>query len=376
MSAGRAEILVVGGYGEVGRLLAKQLECAYPGCVVVGGRNPERATSVRARHIDVDDVASIEVALDGVATVVACVRQREPHLLRAAVRRGLAYTSIAPPPMDWPGLEPLRTSAPKTGARVIVGAGIEPGISSILARELAKSVGEVDSIETALLLAVGDNYGADSMAFILDEIGERYVSRIDGQWTPTYAFERAKRIEFPPPFGPRHAFTMPFTDHRYYPMTLGARTSIARIALDPPWLGPVLSLCLRLGVRARLGRKGGRRGLHEIMDRLRRRYAGRDHFSLVVEMRGMNGRFARATLYGHQQARATATSAAATTEALHAGEVSPGVWLAEEAIAPAPFLARIAKQGLIPTFEEGTLEARNTDSARKRNRARRFERPM
>lgn len=89
-------ILIVGGYGEVGRRLAAQLEATQPNRVIVAGRHPEQASGVPARRVDVDDVASIERALDGVGVVVACVRQREPHLLRAAVRRGIAYTSIAP----------------------------------------------------------------------------------------------------------------------------------------------------------------------------------------------------------------------------------------------------------------------------------------
>jgi len=35
-------------------------------------------------------------ALDGIGTVMACVQQRELHVLREAVSRGLAYTDIAP----------------------------------------------------------------------------------------------------------------------------------------------------------------------------------------------------------------------------------------------------------------------------------------
>ncbi len=159
------QILIVGGYGEVGRRLAAQLEATQPGRVIVGGRHPEQVSGVRARAIDVDDPASIEQALDGVSVVVACVRQREPHLLRAAVRRGIAYTSIAPPWMPWPDTDPLRAEAERTGARVVLAAGLEPGISSVLVRAAAERLGRVDAVETALLLGLGDAYGADSMAF-------------------------------------------------------------------------------------------------------------------------------------------------------------------------------------------------------------------
>jgi hypothetical protein len=70
------DILIVGGHGEVGRRFAAQLESAHPGRVVVAGRNPERAAGLRSRRIDVDAPDSIASALVGVATLVACVRER------------------------------------------------------------------------------------------------------------------------------------------------------------------------------------------------------------------------------------------------------------------------------------------------------------
>lgn len=345
------EILIVGGYGEVGGRIAAILRETHGGAVVVAGRNPERASDVAARRIDVNEEGSIESALRGVGLVVACVRQREPRLLRAAVRLGIAYTSIAPPQMPPASIVPLHAEAQRTGARIVLGAGIEPGISSVLARIGADRVGKVDAVETALLLGVADVYGADSMAFILDELGQSYAVHIDGCATPTYAFDRATLVEFPAPIGMRRAFTMPFSDQLYFPTTLGARTSIARLALDPPWLAEVVSALTRLGAR-RWMRRGGAHAMHGTVARLRALYAGRDEFALVVEVRG-GGRIMRSTLLGRAQAHATAAGAAAIAEALYAREVeTPGVWLAEQVVAPAAFLARLATRGLVPVTTE------------------------
>lgn len=71
-----AEILIVGGYGEVGRRVASQLDAQFGDRIVVGGRNPDRASDRRAKRIDVDDPASVDAALDGVGVVMACVLQR------------------------------------------------------------------------------------------------------------------------------------------------------------------------------------------------------------------------------------------------------------------------------------------------------------
>jgi saccharopine dehydrogenase (NAD+, L-lysine-forming) len=344
------EVLIVGGYGEVGRRIARLLEAAQPGSVVVAGRNPERAAGP-ARRIDVDDVASIDAALAGIDVVVACVRQREPHLLRAAVRRGIAYTSIAPPWMPWPELEPLHVEAQRTGARIVAATGLEPGISSMLARIAAERLGTVDAIETALLLGVGDAYGADSMAFLLAELAERYDVLVDGRPRAARGFGASKRVAFPAPIGERLAYTIPFRDQLYYPRTLGARTSIAWIALEPAWLGRAVAMIARLGGRALTRRSGARTAIHRWTDVLHRRYAGADRFALVVEVRG-GDRVVRVSLVGRQQAHATAVGASAIAQALFTREVSaPGIWLAEQVIEPDRFLARLAAAGLVPTVD-------------------------
>jgi saccharopine dehydrogenase (NAD+, L-lysine-forming) len=344
------EILVVGGYGEVGRRLAMLLEETHPHRVIVGGRHPERAPGARARRIDVDDPASVEEALDGVSAVAVCVLPRKPHLLRACIRRGLAYTSIAPLWTPRSVVQTMREEATRTGARIVLAAGIEPGISSVLARVGADRIGTVDTIQTALLLGVGDAYGSDSMAFILDEIGQPYTVTVDGWAEPIHAFERPAVIAFPAPLGPRRAYAMPFRDQVYYPLTLGAKTAIARLALDPPWLGAVVANLTKLGARAWVRRKGGRNAMRGLTERLRRRYAGRDQFALVVEVRG-GGQMLRSTLVGRGQAQATAIGAAAIVEALVTREQNkPGVWLAEQVIDPRRFLERLRTHGLVPVI--------------------------
>src|SRR3990172_8106795 len=110
-----ADILVVGGYGVVGRRIAARLAPDFPDRIVIAGRDERRAEALcrelgrgsRARRIDVDDAASIGPALDGVGTVVTWVAQRELHLLRPSIARGVAYTDIAPRLAFWQGAEEM-----------------------------------------------------------------------------------------------------------------------------------------------------------------------------------------------------------------------------------------------------------------------------
>jgi saccharopine dehydrogenase (NAD+, L-lysine-forming) len=359
------DILIVGGYGIVGQRIAADLAPDYPSRIVVAGRHVERATQfaatlghgVRGRPIDVDDPASIAAALDGVGLVVSCIDQREPHVLRAAIAHGLAYTDITPHLMQRRPTEAMKTDAVRSGARILLGAGLAPGISSMFARLGADRVGDVVRVESNVLLSIGDIFGPASRSYITDEIALPYTVQVDGRPQAAHAFSRAAQVIFPPPLGSRTAYLFPFSDQVGFPDTLGANTALARLALDPPWLGRALSTLVRFGVPSLLRRRAGaRERFNRLVGWLQQRYAGRDWYGLVVEVQGTDGT-ARVSLSGRGQAGVTAIGAAALVRALYEGEVErPGIWLAEQIVPLGPFRDRLAARGLVPLIE-GALVA-------------------
>src|ERR687897_2743353 len=213
MSKG-TDILITGGYGTVGRRVAVDLAPDYPDRVVVAGRSAEKAAQlavelghgVRGRRVDVGDPLSVEAALEGVGVVLSCIDQPEPHLLRAAFRRGLAYTDIAPHLITRRPTEAMKGEAAKTGARIVLGAGLAPGISSLLARLGADRVGAVESVESNVLLSVGDTYGPASRAYLMEEDALPYAARIEGREMPMRPFAASASVNFAPPLGERTAY--------------------------------------------------------------------------------------------------------------------------------------------------------------------------
>ena len=190
----------------------------------------------------------------------------------------------------------------------------------------------------------------DSMNFILEELAQEYSILVDGERQPARAFTRSVQVEFPAPIGRRRAYTMPFTDQRYYPMTLHARTSVARISIDPPWVGRLLAGLARLGnLSADPHRRAAIEGLRK---RLQLRYADHNLFALLVEVRS-GEKAIHLSLTGHRQAAATAAGAVTTAEALANREMDrSGLWLAEQVLNTGPFLSRLAAMGLVPVITE------------------------
>lgn len=352
--AERATILIVGGYGEVGRRIAAHLAPAYPERIVVAGRNRLKASNLAARlghgvrsmRLDIDDRAAIEAAVRGVTLVVTCVRQREPHLLHAAVEHGLAYTDIAPFGI-WREAVALRATAQAKAARIVLGAGLVPGISSVMARAAAERLGEVDVLHTSLLLATGDAFGPDALDYLLAEVTRSFVVVEDGEARSVRSFTDGRRVRFPPPIGSRVAYRAPFTDQLSYPETLGARTAACRLALDPPWVTALVAALVRSRVAYLTDRPVFRQAIKRFIVTLQRAYAGRDRYALVVEAGSRIGGSLRLSVTGHNQSEGTAIGAALIAAALDRGEVDcPGVWFPEQVIAVDPFFAGLSAQGL------------------------------
>ena len=356
------DMLIVGGMGVVGRRIAAELAPDYPGRVVVAGRSLPRATElaatighgVRGRRIDIAERSSIAAALEGVATVISCIDQPGRALLSAAIARGLRYTDITPHLTELgrgAAYDAINFAAQASGATVVLGTGIVPGISNVMVRSLADALGGADEIETALLLSAHDVSGPASFDYFLQELTMYFDIRVEGNDRPVRPFSDPRMIAFPSPIGPRLAYLFLFSDQVLYPRTVGATTALTRLALEPAWLARVLAAVVGSGVARLMAIEGLR---HAIARRRRDRPSSEGaRFALRVDVR-YEGRTRYATLPGQTQADAAAAGAAGVARPLIDGEiVRPGAWMPEQVINAEAFLLRLATRGLRVEFADG-----------------------
>src|SRR5512144_1868324 len=86
---------------------------------------------------------------------MSCIDQPRRRLLHAAIERGLRYTDITPHLVQLgrgDAYEKIGTAARASGARLVLGTGIVPGISNVIVRALADALGGADVIETSCSL--------------------------------------------------------------------------------------------------------------------------------------------------------------------------------------------------------------------------------
>jgi len=348
-------ILIVGGSGVVGRRIAAELAPDYGNQVIIAGRNLDRAKivaakigrDVRFREVDVNAPTSIAAALEDVAIVISCIDQPRRDVLHTAIERGLQYTDITPHLTELgrgTAFENIDAAARKSGARVVLGTGIVPGISNVMVRAIADALGGAEQIETSLQLSARDVAGPASFDYFLQELSMPFVVHVDGEDRQARAFSKPRPVVFPPPIGARPAYFFPFSDQVLYPRTLGARTAITRLALEPASLARLLAFGVRTGAASLISRETVR---HTIASLHKSRAPSDDTlFALRVDVTN-HGHSGHATLLGHAQADAAAAGAAAVVRSLLDGEVDePGAWMPEQVIDPKRFFSRLATRGL------------------------------
>ena len=70
---------------------------------------------------------------------------------------------------------------------------------------------------------------------------------VDGEDRPARPFSLPRVVEFPPPVGAQQAYLFPFSDQVLYPRTIGVRTALTRLAIEPAWLARALSMVTKSG---------------------------------------------------------------------------------------------------------------------------------
>jgi hypothetical protein len=176
---------IVGGYGHVGRQVARVLVGHYR--LRLGGRDPgqgqhfnHRELNGRAevRELDLWDARSLAAFCSGCELVINCAGPSYKVLDRVA----LAALASGADYLDVGGDDPLHHVLPAqlpTGRRVVLSAGMLPGLSGLFPKVLAASFERVDTVRcyavglgrlstTAaedFLLSLGNGYGQASMGW-------------------------------------------------------------------------------------------------------------------------------------------------------------------------------------------------------------------
>ncbi|NVI99081.1 saccharopine dehydrogenase NADP-binding domain-containing protein [Myxococcus sp. AM009] len=344
------DILVVGGYGQVGQEVVRILAPSFPGRVVVAGRSRAKAESLarrtgegtRARALDV--TASDAVAhLNGVALVVMCLDQQASSFVEYCLRSGLDYVDVSASEVSLAAFERLAPVAAQSGSTAVLSVGVAPGLTQVLAARAASLLDTVEQLDLFVLLGGGDIHGAAAIEWTLENLSAPFDVYRQGQLHRVHGFHEATWVHFPGEARPRRAWRFNFPDQRTVARTLSVPTVSTWLCFDPPGLGRLAALAVRLGMGRLLRWPPLRRVATWLALRV---HAGSDVCSVLAQARGHSAGMPATrvmTLQGRREAMLTGRVAAEVARELLAGHgPGSGVLHLEQFVDSEPFLRRVA----------------------------------
>lgn len=210
-------ILLIGGYGHVGKLIAERIKEYDYGVVIIAGRDIDKAkrtameidSKFQWAAFDVDEFGNREKELvDRSDIIVVCLDQSKLDFAEYSLRRGKIYLDITAKSDFLEQLGKLDDLAKDNRSLAIISLGLCPGLTNLVAAELKSAFPDADEIVTGLLLFLGEVHGRASIEWTLDNYTHdfMYSGRMQHSFLARLSFG------FPGFSGTRHAYRFNFSD--------------------------------------------------------------------------------------------------------------------------------------------------------------------
>ncbi|HID54050.1 MAG TPA: saccharopine dehydrogenase [Anaerolineae bacterium] len=357
----KGDILLVGGYGAVGRVIALALADKFPGQVVAAGRSYQKAEAlaqvsggkIRPYQFDLTTAHQTPELLDDVAVVVICLDIPDMQFVRQCLQQGVHYVDITAEDAILQQIEALDEVAKAGGSTAVLSVGLSPGLTNLLVRHAQSQFDSLQQVDIYGFLGLGEPHGPEATRWTLRRLNDSYTVRENGQPRQVGSFTEHKQVQFPDGIGERRVYRFNLADQHVVMRTLDVPSVSTWLTFDPPSTAQLMAFMRRSGL-AKLLRY---RWVEELIVKMSTAvYVGSEKFILQVEAQGnTDGRTQTQTyaVVGNGQSRATGLVAAQVVEQIYAAGFPPGVYHSEQLFAPMPFIHQLAGEE-IAYHETGT----------------------
>jgi saccharopine dehydrogenase (NAD+, L-lysine-forming) len=221
-------ILILGGYGYTGKLLAKHLLAQTNAEIILSGRNLEKAKSlagelnnsrVTVRQVNASDSDSLALALQNVTLclVAAPTTQHAETVIRACIAARVDYLDIQLSSKKLKTLYAAEEEIKKAGLCFITEAGYHPGLLAAIIRYIALKLDVTESAVIAGYLNMKNLPYSEAVDELMEGFIE-YQAQVykNGAWTKPTSWD-ARSFNFGEDIGERTCYSMFFEELREIP---------------------------------------------------------------------------------------------------------------------------------------------------------------
>ncbi len=336
------KIMIVGGYGAVGRVIATRLAEKFPGQVIVAGRNYDKANElsqatqgkVLPLALDVFNAHNTPEVLDGVSLVVMCLDQPDTRFVEMCLRNGVDYVDVTATYDFIVQVEALAEVAKAGGSTAVLSVGLAPGMTNLLARYAQSQFDDLQRLDIYALLGLGEVHGEAAVRWTVENLNATFTVQENGETRQVKSFEDGKQTVFPGKLGKRTAYRFDFSDQHVLPRTLGVNSVSMRLAFDSALATHLMAFYKKIGLFGLLRYRWAQDALVKLLMSF---HFGSEIYVIQVDALGrVNGQIQEHSfaVTGEREARGTGLVVAEVATRLMTDDLPPGVFHIEQLFAP------------------------------------------
>ncbi len=160
----KGSILIVGGYGAVGKIISTELGNLFPKKIIVAGRNYLKARdlsielnqNVLPLELDISSISANDKRLNDISLVIMCIDQENLSFVTQCIERGINYIDITANYNFLSKIERLNDLARKHNSTVVLSVGLAPGLTNLLAKRSSENIKNIQFVNIYILLGIGE----------------------------------------------------------------------------------------------------------------------------------------------------------------------------------------------------------------------------
>jgi len=250
------KILVIGGYGQVGKHVCIELMKNFPGRVFAGGRNIKKAISfaketderVKPFKIDIYDSESFHERLQEITLVIMCLSPHNNDLALFCIENKISYIDISPSNKIPSEIKLFEDKAITNETVCVLGVGLAPGLSNLMVKKVKPYFDEIKTVDLFLLLGLGEKHGIDGIKWLLDNINKEFSLKHIDRIEVVKTFKKKKKTKFPKNLKNKTAYSFDLADQHTIPKTLGLNNVSSYFCYDSAFVTKEVALLKNIGL--------------------------------------------------------------------------------------------------------------------------------
>ncbi|WP_416148964.1 saccharopine dehydrogenase NADP-binding domain-containing protein [Salipaludibacillus sp. HK11] len=249
-------ILVIGGYGQVGSVICKNLSHKYPKKVIAAGRNFNKAVKfslstnekVIPLELDIYNLDASHEVFKSTQLVIMCLDQKGTSFVEKCIQNKVNYIDISPSYGILSKIENLHSKALESETTLVLGVGLAPGLTNLMVKKIIPHFDKVTKTDIFLMLGVGEKHGRDGVEWLLNNINSNYFIFENGQSRKVSSFTEGRNVELPKKYGKRKAYRFDLADQHIVSKTLELKNVSSRFFYDSAFTTNELGFLKKIGV--------------------------------------------------------------------------------------------------------------------------------